>query len=448
MWYAIGAAAKGWKEGVGMNLTMLQNSIDYIEENLKADITAKELSEMAGFSLFHYYRLFQSAVGMPVMQYITRRKLLHALYDMHCGQKMVVVASEYGFETQAGFYKAFVREFGYTPTEFLHMSRKKKPHRINLFKEERIMVSHKIIKEVLRHWGLEKEKVADVVYAETGNVSESACYVGEHYMIKFSSKPESAEKHISLSQALENVGLLTATPIKTKDGKYGVEREGLYFYVTKRLEGAPIKASTMYLEEYMTKARWIGEIIGQLSRALAQAEVATNRANIYKSVKEWAIPSLADRMNLPKAFIERYDQAFGAIYDSLPQQVIHRDLSPGNIVLNDHHWGILDFELSEINIRIFDPCYAATAILSESFEDGNTDKLKQWMEIYRNIILGYHEVVKLSENEWKAVPYVVISNQLISTAWFAKRDKYEELYEINKKMTEWMLQNFEELILE
>lgn len=431
-----------------MNLTILQKSIDYIEENLKADITAKELSEMAGFSLFHYYRLFQSAVGIPVMQYITRRKMLHALYDMHCGQKMVVVASEYGFETQAGFYKAFVREFGYTPTEFLHMSRKRKPHRINLFKEERIVVSHKIIKEVLRHWGLEKKKVADIVYAETGNVSESACYVGEQYMIKFSSNPENAEKHISLSQALENIGLLTATPIKTKDGKYSVEREGLYFYVTKRLEGAPIKASTMYLEEYMTKARWIGEIIGQLSRALAQAEVATNQANIYKSVKDWAIPLLAERMNLSREFMERYDRVFGAIYESLPQQVIHRDLNPGNIVLSDHDWGILDFELSERNIRIFDPCYAATAILSESFEDGNTDKLKQWMEIYRNIILGYHEVVKLSENEWKAVPYVVISNQLISTAWFAQRDQYEELYEINKKMTEWMLQNFEKLILE
>ena len=49
-----------------MNLTIIQKSIDYIEDNLKTDITAKELSEMAGFSIFHYYRLFQSAVGMPV----------------------------------------------------------------------------------------------------------------------------------------------------------------------------------------------------------------------------------------------------------------------------------------------------------------------------------------------------------------------------------------------
>lgn len=33
-----------------MNLTIIQRTIDYIEDNLKTDITAKELSEMAGFS--------------------------------------------------------------------------------------------------------------------------------------------------------------------------------------------------------------------------------------------------------------------------------------------------------------------------------------------------------------------------------------------------------------
>ena len=75
------------KGGTRMYLSMIQKSIDYIEQNLKTDITAEELSEMAGFSMFHYYRLFQSAVGMPVMQYITRRRLLHAMYDMHCGRK-------------------------------------------------------------------------------------------------------------------------------------------------------------------------------------------------------------------------------------------------------------------------------------------------------------------------------------------------------------------------
>ena len=429
-----------------MNLSIIQKSIDYIEDNLKTDISAKELSEMAGFSMYHYYRLFQSAVGMPVMQYITRRRLLHGIYDLHCGEKMISVALTYGFETQAGFYKAFVREFGYTPTQFLNMSKKRKPYRINLLKEEHIMVSHKKIKEVLQNWGLEHEKLSDVVYDETGNVSDSACYVGENYIIKFSPNLGNVEKHISLSQAIENVGLMAATPVKTTDGKYVVESEALFFYVTKRLAGKQLKASSMYLDEYMPKARFIGEIIGQLSLALSQVDVITNQANIYQGAKEWALPILKKKMDLPKDFVENYVREFGEIYDSLPQQIIHRDPNPGNLILNDDNWGVLDFDLSERNLRIFDPCYAATAILSESFEAGNTEKLSKWVSIYKNIIYGYDEVAKLSDNEWKAIPYVVITNQLISTAWFSEQEKYSELYEINKKMTGWMLQNLDELL--
>ncbi len=98
---------------------LIQGSIDYIEDNLKCEISAQELSERAGFSLFHYYRLFQTAVGLPVMQYILRRRLLNAIYEISCGSKMIDVALLYGFETHAGFYKAFVREIGCTPAQYL-----------------------------------------------------------------------------------------------------------------------------------------------------------------------------------------------------------------------------------------------------------------------------------------------------------------------------------------
>ena len=431
-----------------MYLTMIQKSIDYIEDNLKSEITAKELSNMAGFSLFHYYRLFQSSVGMPVMQYISRRKLLNALYDMHCGEKMITVALLYGFQTQAGFYKAFVREFGYTPTEFLNISRKRKPYRINLLKGEHIMVSHKKLKEILRNWGFEDEKITDIVYAETGNISESACYVGDNYVIKYSANLGKVQTHITLSQAIESVGLSSATPIKNTQGEYVVTNGDLYFYVTKRLVGKQLKASTMYLDDYLPKARFIGEVIGQLSLALSKVDATVNESNIYVNAREWAIPTLAEKINLPQEFIKRYEKEFGEIYELLPQQIIHRDPNPGNIILSDDNWGILDFDLSEKNIRIFDPCYAATAILSESFENDNLDKLSQWVVIYKNILYGYDKVAKLSDNEWKAIPFVMITNQFISTAWFSEQEKYKDIYEINTKMTEWMLENFESMLFD
>lgn len=70
------------------------------------------------------------------------------------------------------------------------------------------MVSHKKIKEILKNWGLQNEKLAE--------------------------------------QEIESVGLSTATPIKTVEDKFVVASEDLYFYVTKRLEGKQIKASKMF----------------------------------------------------------------------------------------------------------------------------------------------------------------------------------------------------------
>ena len=128
-----------------LGLTLLFNTAD----NLKTELTAQELRKMSGFSLFYYYRLFQTAVGLPVMQYILRRKLLNAIYEISCGEKIIDVALLYGFDTHAGFYKAFVREFGYTPTQFLRSNKVKKPYRINILKEEHIMVTHKKIAEIL-----------------------------------------------------------------------------------------------------------------------------------------------------------------------------------------------------------------------------------------------------------------------------------------------------------
>jgi len=49
---------------------MIQGCIDYIEENLKAEISTEELASLTGFSLYHFQRVFSGLVGMPVARYI------------------------------------------------------------------------------------------------------------------------------------------------------------------------------------------------------------------------------------------------------------------------------------------------------------------------------------------------------------------------------------------
>ena len=426
---------------------IIQDSIDYIEDNLKTELSAQELSDRAGFSLFHYYRVFQTAVGLPVMQYVLRRRLLNAIYEISLGEKMIDVALQYGFETHGGFYKAFVREFGCTPTRYLTQYKAKKPYRINIFEEEHVMVSHKKATEILKNWGMEKESVSDIYYEGTGNRNESAYYVGNDYVLKFSANLGKLKSHITISKALENVGLSAATPVVTKAGEeYAVDGE-LYFCLTKRLAGAQMKPRAMYEEASTDKARFVGEIIGQLSLALANVETLVEEVNIYERVTGWAIPQLVGKLTGADKVFEMYESVFGMLYEVLPKQVIHRDPNPGNIILSGEKWGFIDFELSEKNVRIFDPCYAATAILSESFEEGDEEKLKKWIQIYKNIMYGYDDVVKLTAEEKQALPYVVFSNQLLALAWFAGQEKFAELYETNKKMTEWLVTVFEELCI-
>lgn len=432
------------------NRKIIQESIDYIEENLKTEITAKELADMAGFSMFHFYRLFQLATGMPVMQYILKRKLLYALYEINEGAGMTETALTYGFETFAGFYKACKREIGYTPSGFLKRYKAHKPYKINLFKEEHIMLTRKKISEVLENWNLQTEEIKDIYFEETGNYSENAFYVGEDYIIKFSGNLGSVLNHLELTKALCEANFLTAEIIETLDGRDYVESEGIYYYLTTKPEGVRLRASDMLCGDGMLKAQSLGEIIGQLHLVLKELDIVEGEVNAFQNVIEWALPGTRRVMQVPEKLCREYMEVYGSLQDKLPRQIIHRDPNPSNVIQKigeKELWGFIDFELSEKNIRIYDPCYAATAILSEWFMAGKEREVEKWPEIYKNIMTGYDRVVNLTKEEKTAIPYVILTNQFICVAWFADQGKYEEMFKANIEMTEWIFEHFDKLKL-
>ena len=419
------------------NRLMIQKSLDYIEENLQADITAEELAQMAHLSLFHYYRLFRQATGLPVMQYILRRRLLHGVYAISMGSTKIDAALRFGFDTYAGFYKAFCREFGSTPSEFLRSSRAKRPYRIDLQKEEHMTVTHKKAAQILKNWDLSDKTIIDIYYEGTGNKNEKSCYVGDEFVLKYTANLGKLKKHIEVSKALESIGLLAAVPVKTTDGREYIQDGELYFYLTCRLPGKQLVSQRFGDGD----ARFVGEIIGHLHLALSKIEDCVSEADLFSTLRDWALPKAKAAMNLPDHFCAEFLDTFSALYTALPRQIIHRDPNPGNIICAEDRWGFIDFELSERNVRIYDPCYAATAVLSETFGENNDS----WLGIYRDLLWGYDSVAKLTEAERKAIPYVILANQFVCVAWFSEQDKYAELYETNKRMTAWLIERFGEL---
>lgn len=419
------------------NRAIIQKSIDFIEVNLQAEITAAELAKKAGFSVFHYYRLFQQATGLPVMQYILRRRLLHGVYAMKQGSSKTDAALRFGFDTYAGFYKAFCREFGATPSDFLESSRAKCPHRIDITKEESMTITHKKAAQILQNWNMGDETLTDIYYEGTGNRNDNAYCVGKRYILKYTCNFGKLKKHIEVSKALQSIGLLSAVPVLTCDGAEYIQDGEVYFYLTRRLRGAQMVSHGFGEGD----GRFVGEIIGQLHLALRMIEDCVSEADLLATVKKWALPRAKALLNLPEIFCEEYLNTFSALYPGLPRQIIHRDPNPGNIICDVDQWGFIDFELAERNARIYDPCYAATAVLSETFGQNN-DK---WLAIYRDIICGYDSIAQLTELEKEAIPYVILANQFVCVAWFSEQEKYQEIYESNKQMTKWLIGKFDEL---
>ena len=419
------------------NRAIIQRSLDYIEENLQTDITAAELAQAAGFSLFHYYRLFQQATGLPVMQYILRRRLLHGVYAMKQGQSKTDAALSYGFDTYAGFYKAFCREFGATPSGFLKSSRAKRPYRIDITKEEHMTITHKKAAQMLQNWNMGDATITDIYYEGTGNKNDSAIYVGEKFILKYTANLGKLKKHIEVSKALESIGLLSAIPVLTTDGAEYIQDGDIYFYLTRRLPGEQMVSHRFEDGD----GRFVGEIIGQLHLALSKIDDCVSEADLLATVKDWALPKARTALNLSDAFCKEYLNTFANLYPNLPRQIIHRDPNPGNIICSHDQWGFIDFELAERNARIYDPCYAATAVLSETFGQNND----RWLEIYRDIICGYDSVAHLTEAERRAIPYIILANQFVCVAWFSEQDKYAEIFEVNKRMTTWLIEKFQEL---
>lgn len=112
----------------------LQRTLDHIEDHLKERLTAEELASLAGFSLYHFYKVFHSRTGLPVMEYIRRRRLAYAAADLTSGRTLLEIALDYGFETHAGFTKAFRKTYGLTPEQYRIHATGRVPERVDLNK--------------------------------------------------------------------------------------------------------------------------------------------------------------------------------------------------------------------------------------------------------------------------------------------------------------------------
>lgn len=430
-------------------LELIQATIDYMEENLKTEIEIAQLSKKAGYSEYHFCQLFQKVTGLSVKQYLVCRRLRHAVYEISKGVKKQEAALEYGFETYAGFYKAFYKEYGMSPSAYLKNYHSSFPHKVNLLQEGKIMISKKIMEKLLAHWEMENTPINNVVYEGSNHVSENEFLIGEEFVLKVSGLPGGLMRHMEIAEALDKVGLQAALPVATKEGEFLVRDCDVYAILCRRVCGTKMSGREMFATCDVEAAYRFGTLIGKLHLALAKLDVGLCKENcLQDTVWNWALPAVRKKINLPQQMINEYQKQFYDVYEILPKQMIHRNMNLSYVYLNREEMvGVTDFELSEYCIRLFDVCYAATGILSENFTDTD-ETMEKWFQLYHSIVRGYDSINKLTEEEKKVLPYVIFSIQLICVAYFTDKEEFKELAKTNEKMFSLLLKHKTKLFIE
>ena len=95
----------------------LNHAIDYIEKHLTTEIDYEQLGRIACCSSYHFQRMFTYMAGIPLSEYIRRRKMSLAAVDLQGkNMKIIDVAGKYGYQSPTAFNRAFQSVHGIAPS--------------------------------------------------------------------------------------------------------------------------------------------------------------------------------------------------------------------------------------------------------------------------------------------------------------------------------------------
>lgn len=95
----------------------LNEAIGYMEEHLLDGIDYEQLGRIACCSSYHFQRMFTYMAGVPLSEYIRRRKMSLAAVDLQGkDMKIIDVAGKYGYSSPTAFNRAFQSVHGIAPS--------------------------------------------------------------------------------------------------------------------------------------------------------------------------------------------------------------------------------------------------------------------------------------------------------------------------------------------
>lgn len=101
--------------------------LKYIQDHIDLPLRAADVARTFGYSKWYFCSLFKQFAGTSFTEYVRHYRMQQCATELLRNRKATEVAQMFGYDTQSGFNKAFIAEFGCTPREF-----KKKTHQYHI----------------------------------------------------------------------------------------------------------------------------------------------------------------------------------------------------------------------------------------------------------------------------------------------------------------------------
>ncbi|WP_242309609.1 GyrI-like domain-containing protein [Bacillus cereus group sp. BfR-BA-01331] len=100
---------------------------DYIESHINDSLSIEDLANVAGFSKFHFHRIFKGMMDEPLSRYVNRLKLERATHLLTYRTDMTItdIAYYFGFTDSAVFSRTFKSYYGVSPSHYRNHNSKK-----------------------------------------------------------------------------------------------------------------------------------------------------------------------------------------------------------------------------------------------------------------------------------------------------------------------------------
>lgn len=291
------------------------------------------------------------------------------------------------------------------------------------------------IKNIAYGWGIDVKDFKSL--SERATLITSVDH--EKFILKKKGCAEQFERELKLLKHLRNNKFPTQFPLYNKIGNFNVSYQNANYCIYNYLYGETFSAAETLQDSNIPKL--LGETIANLNKTMDSINFTRDfpQKDLYHMVYGYAVNEIVNTGCSEKLLnvFQQLEVDIKTVVRSLPKQLIHRDSHIHNIIFRDGTlMGVIDFEIAEVNVNIFDICYCSTSVLSEVFLNKNIRH--HWINFVGKLVSGYHSYYSLLICEIKSIWYVMLCIQTIFMSYFVNN---KDMYEINKEMFLWIYEN-------